>query len=141
MSSDVKSYMATTTKHQRRYKKRDSNDRFVLLYAVHQALCQSDFGIYTLSQATMRGGPEPTYDYRWDRVWIHKRRFWCSTETSSPTRFSCSPAAGQAGCVKANDIDKKIIPSYQSCSTSLNSEMRRWWSSFYDHTHLYILCR
>ena len=57
--------MATTTKHQRRYKKRDSNDRFVLLYAVHQALCQSDFGIYTLSQATMRGGPEPTYDYRW----------------------------------------------------------------------------
>ena len=105
MSSDVKSYMETTTKHQRRYKKRDSNDRFVLLYAVHQALCQSDFGIYTLSQATMRGGPEPTYDYRW----IHKRRFWCSTETSSPTRFSCSPAAGQAGCVKANDMIRKLF--------------------------------
>eukprot|EP00731_Ephydatia_muelleri_P025230 Em0017g313a len=41
-----------------------------------------------------------------------------------------------------NDIDYKFNPAAMSCSVPYEANsMRRMWSYFYDHTHLYILCQ
>jgi hypothetical protein len=41
-----------------------------------------------------------------------------------------------------NDIDGKVNVRSRACRDfKVNPKsMRRWWSSFYDHTHKYILC-
>ncbi|KAL5479809.1 hypothetical protein EMCRGX_G023389 [Ephydatia muelleri] len=99
------------------------------------------YGRLNLNLVRANGGP--TYDCRWPANLNGAMDYQVLKGNIVAYKIQWSNGAWTDWFVPGyNDVDYKFNPAAMSCSVPYEANsMRRMWSYFYDHTHLYILCQ
>ena len=119
---------------------------FIVIAGCCFSVCfgQGDLVIYKLNQATCtQYQVGPTYDCRWPANLNGAIDYQVLKGKIVAYKIQWSNGAWTDWFVPGyNDVDYKFNPAAMSCSVPYEANsMRRMWSYFYDHTHLYIHCQ